>query len=181
MERYERENTERPKIPLSSALGRYTVTAAITREIRTAGDGLLAQSWQFRDSWLGSTVVLSKTAIEMTPRDPQLVMRPENLQNGELYPKCTKPEFDADLRNSASPMAEFIDVWKNFGLEAPERGRYYMIRCHGELEFPDDPSGHVAEITVEEADGPVGLYIYDPNHIIVEWGALQFLLTRKAA
>ena len=142
-------------------------------------DGTWVTTYAHRDVWIGAKVSVTRAAITIDAPAGAPVLREHGLGDGDLYPRCTKPDFDTGEMVSASPVEEWIDLWRNFGLKKPAVGRPAIVHCTGGPEFPDDPSGHVAEMTVEESEGIESLYLYDPDHLIIQWGGVELLLHRK--
>ncbi|HYD24805.1 MAG TPA: hypothetical protein VEB68_08400 [Croceibacterium sp.] len=178
MQQLEQEERLQPKLSVEDALGEWTVAAAIERIGRDAG-GTWVATYAHRDVWLGSAVSVTREAITIEAAAGAPVMREGAFDGGELYPRCTRPEFETDMRHSAGAMADLIDLWQHFGLKRSSVGRPLIIHCTGGPEFPDDGSGHVAEMTVEESYGIELAYLYDRDHLIVQWGSLEFLLRRS--
>lgn len=165
---------------LENALGIWKVVTAV----RADGQGVdsLWSSVDARDARFdGSQVRIGREEILFEPALDGLASTDPDLPEGTIYPHCTKPVFDGDLRNSASAMRDMIEPWRRFGLRREEAGRYFMIACTGGPDFPHDGDGHAAEVTVEEAYGPTGLYVHDPDQVILEWGDATFLLQRVQA
>lgn len=160
--------------------GQWRVVAALERRNPPAlkDQSPFVQLYELRPIWTGSTVSITPDMITMKPARGAPVTISERSRPGALYPKCTSPEFVTDIRRSASPLEEYINPWQNFGLQYERMARLMFVQCHGSLEYPDDGSGDVAEITVEEAEGLGSLYIQSPELLIAEWGSLQILMTR---
>jgi hypothetical protein len=178
MKAFTEENRRQAKLPLEEIFGDWEVIAALEPEGRSM-EGTWVTTYVYRDVWIGAGVSITRAAITIDAPAGAPVLREDGLGDGALYPRCTEPDFDTDEMVSASPVEEWIDLWRNFGFEKPAVGRPAIVHCTGDLELPDDQEGHVAEMTVEESDGIESLYYYDRDHLIVQWGRLQFLLRRK--
>ena len=172
------EERLQPKLPLEEIFGDWVVAAALESEGRSM-DHTWVTTYAHRDVWVGSTVTVSREAIAIDAPAGAPVVREDGLGPGDLYPQCTRPDFDTDEMSSASPLEDIVDLWQHFGFDKPVVGRPVLVHCNGDREFPDDGSGHVAEITVEEAGGIEILYLYDRDTLIVQWGALELLLHRR--
>lgn len=169
------EEKRQPKLPLDAIFGDWVVVAALKPEGRTAGNTWVT-TYAHRDVWVGAGISVAREAITIEPPRGAPVVPKNGLGEGDLYPRCTSPDFDTDKMVSASPVEEWIDLWRHFGFDKPVIGRPALVHCNGTRELPDDGSGHVAELTVEEAGGIEVLYLYDRENLIVQWGALEFLL-----
>ena len=175
LERFAEEDRRQPKLPLDGIFGDWVVVAALEREGRSMG-GSFVNTYAHRDIWIGADVAVTREAITIDAPAGSPVIREDGLGPGDLYPRCTKPDFDIDEMSSASPLEDYIDLWQHFGFYKPVAGRPVLVHCNGDLEFPDDGSGHVAELTVEESGAIEVIYLYEPDRLIVRWGALEFLL-----
>lgn len=178
MERFAEEDRLRPKLRFEDIFGDWVVAAALQVEGRSMG-GTWVTTYAHRDVWIGAEVSLTRAAITIDAPAGAPIIKEDGLGPGALYPRCTRPDFDTDKMDAASPVEEWIDLWQHFGFDKPGVGRPALVHCNGDLEFPDDESGDVAEITVEESGGIETLYIYDPDRLILQWGELEFLLHRK--
>lgn len=178
--RLEEDEKEFGRFAPNLVFGNWRVVAAIERRNPRAlkDQSPFVQLYELRPIWAGSTVSITPNMITMKPAQGAPVTVAERSSPGALYPKCTSPEFVTDIRRSASPLEEYINPWQNFGLQYERMARLMFVQCHGSLEYPDDGSGDVAEITVEEAEGLGSLYIQSPELLIAEWGSLQILLSR---
>lgn len=163
------------------AFGEWRVVAALERTNPKSlrGQQPFVQIFELRPVWAGSKVHIARDVIWLEPPADAPVSHPERSKSGALYPKCTAPTFETDLRRSASATEEYINPWQNFGLQFERMGRYMFVLCHGALEYPDDGLGDVAEVTVEEAESLGAIYIQSPELLIAEWGSLQLLLQRE--
>jgi hypothetical protein len=175
---FEEEEARQPKLPLDEIFGDWVVTAALEPEGRFAGTTWV-ETYAHRDVWIGAEVSVTREAIAIEPPAGAPVVSEYGLGAGALYPRCTKPDFDTDEMVSASPVEEWIELWQHFGFDKPAVGRPVIVHCTGGPEFPDDPSGHVAEMTIEEAHAIESLYLYDRDHLIIQWGEVELLLQRK--
>jgi hypothetical protein len=172
---FREEERRQPKLPLDEIFGNWVVVAALKPEGRTAGN-IWVTTYAHRDVWIGARISLTREAITIEPPRGAPVVPKNGLGEGDLYPRCTNPDLDTHGMVSASPIEDWIDLWRHFGFDKPVIGRPALVHCNGTREFPDDGSGHVAELTVEEAGGIEVLYLYDRENLIVQWGALEFLL-----
>jgi hypothetical protein len=172
---FREEEKRQPKLPLDEIFGDWVVIAALEAEGRSM-EGAWVTTHAHRDVWIGAKVSLTREAITIEPASGAQVVPEDGLGEGDLYPRCTKPDFDTDEMSSASPVEQWIDLWRHFGFDKPAIGRPALVHCNGTRGFPDDGSGHVAEMTVEEAGGIEVLYLYDRDNLILQWGALELLL-----
>lgn len=179
MRRIEEDDRQYPKYTVEDALGDWTVVAAI-EPIGRRPKGEFVTLYEPRDVWLGSKVNISKDALTIAPNPGVHVTQVENLgKQGDLFPHCTKPGFETDLRHSAGEMEGLVEPWQHFGLQFPRNGRFIIVGCNGGPEYPDDGSGHHAEMSVEEAESAHEMFVYSRDLLIVGWGELEFLLRRN--
>ncbi|MEO5705524.1 MAG: hypothetical protein ABIT10_00250 [Alteraurantiacibacter sp.] len=166
---------------VEDCFGNWMVVAAIERVSPNLGGDppVFLNLNELRRQWIGSRVTVGRDAITMSVAPGARVTRSDDLSHpGDLYPHCTRPQYDTDMRNSAGEMESGVDPWRDFGLQPSRQGRIAMVRCNGELEYPDDGTGDFMELTVEEAEGVSFLYVYSPDQIILGWGAVELLLRR---
>jgi hypothetical protein len=172
------EDRRQPKLPLDGIFDDWVVAAALEPEGRSMG-GTWVTTYAHRDVWIGAEVAVTRAAITIDAPAGAPVVREDGLGPGALYPRCTRPDFDTEEMVSASPVEDYIDLWRHFGFDKPVVGRPALVRCNGEQAFPDDGTGHVDEMTVEEAGAVEVLYLYDPDRLLMQWGDLALLLLRE--
>ena len=180
LDAFAEEDRRLPKLSLDRIFGDWVVVAALEQDGRSM-EGTWVATYAHRDVWIGAEVSVAREAIRIDAPAGAPVVREDGLGSGDLYPRCTKPDFDTEEMSSASPLEDYIELWQHFGFDEPVVGRPALVHCNGDVEFPDDESGHGAEMTVEEVNGIEVLYFYDPDRLLVQWGVLEFLLHRKRA
>ena len=178
MARYAAEHRANPKLPPETAMGEWRVEAALLPSTTASGAGF-ATRFEPQPGWIGSRVSFAAEQVRFVPARAGLLAASGPL-GAPIHPRCTRPEFDADLSDSAGELTDEVDVYQHFGLPAPLRGRYYALICHGGT-YARDADGHRSETTEEDAGGPFSLYVYDADRIILQWGAMEFLLRRAVA
>lgn len=170
MARYADENRRRPKLGPETAIGDWFIAAAV-RPVAIQTGNAPATRFDPQPQWDGSKVSITSAMIQLTPANTRLIAPDPALGVPLAHPRCTRPEFDADLSDAAGELTDAVDPYLDFALPAPQRGRYYGLTCHGGKR---DANG----MSIEDSAGPFSLFVYDENRIILQWGALEFLLRR---
>lgn len=172
MARYAAEDRRNPKLKPDIAYGEWVIEAAKMPTTAQGSQGIVSRR-DARAEWEGSTVSFGAEQVRLTPVRAGLLAADPALGTPLVHPRCTRPEFGVDLSNAAGDLTDEVDLYLHFGLEPPVRGRYFALRCQGGRR---DANG----LSSEDAGGPYSLFVYDRDRIILQWGALEFLLRRTA-